>query len=1002
MTRPAPPVDPRGYSDLVADTTRLAQLLSPWRPPEGGTDLGGALVALFAGMADQVLQRLNAVPERDFLAFLELLGVEPLPPRAAQVPLTFSPPAGSATPGLVPAGTPVAAPGQPPVRFFTERDLVVSPAVLTAAVVLDPVADRRADVTAAATGASDEAWPAFAGNSLIPHALYVAHDEFAVLPRPRILGVTVTFADAAGRDAFAVPNVEWARWDGAAWQPLPQPPPGGSPVGDTGWAVSLGDIGVPEPVPVAGRTARWLRARLTKALGTVPGVDRAVVHGVTVTADVTDVARVAPTAGFTGAVPVDLAGDAFPFGEQPRFTDTFTLGSDVFGRAGAEATLDVTISSGLPVPPTPSDDLVLVWEVGGSDGWVPVGRSGPGVAPPRGAGFADGTSALTTSGTLRFTVPPTGGPVVLNGVSGWWLRARIAAGNYGHGASYQPAADPSRPPVLVPATYAPPAVSGLLVSWRFHGEEPSGALATVDGDDAEDRTGLTAPFPAFHAVPADRPALHLGFDRPFPNRPVLLHVQVDAAADPDGGAAAPVPLVWEYAAAAGWADLGAVDETRGLSRSGPVGFIGPADLVPTPMFGRTLCWLRVRPAVPGPVPSPRLRRILLNTVPATAAVPAADEVLGVSDGSPGQRFRTTRTPVLNGERVDVLTAGEWRTWERTPDLAGSGPLDRHYVLDREHGEVLFGDGRHGAVPPTGSPVRATYRSGGGSAGNQPAGAVTQLEVALAGVDRVVNHEPAAGGADTEPLERVRVRGPVALRHGGRAVAAEDYPDLAVAASPDVARALAVPVPVNPLDVPWIVPVPVDPGGSGPATSGVPSPVASVLCRAPAGDVAGHRPPAAGRVAVVVVPESDDPRPAPSRQLLDEVADALRLRSPAVLGAAGLTVTGPEWIELTVRVTVAATDLAAAGSLPGAVTTALDRYLHPLHGGPEGTGWVFGRAPHRSDLLALLIGLPGIDHVVALDMQESPSRAGLDREQLARTLVWSGRHAVAVVPSGQTP
>ena len=57
MTRPAPPVDPRGPAELVADTTRLAQLLSPWRPPDAGTDLGSALIAVFADMADEVLRR---------------------------------------------------------------------------------------------------------------------------------------------------------------------------------------------------------------------------------------------------------------------------------------------------------------------------------------------------------------------------------------------------------------------------------------------------------------------------------------------------------------------------------------------------------------------------------------------------------------------------------------------------------------------------------------------------------------------------------------------------------------------------------------------------------------------------------------------------------------------------------------------------------------------------------------------------------------------------------
>ncbi|MGZ4568006.1 MAG: hypothetical protein ACXVFZ_14445, partial [Blastococcus sp.] len=111
---------------------------------------------------------------------------------------------------------------------------------------------------------------------------------------------------------------------------------------------------------------------------------------------------------------------------------------------------------------------------------------------------------------------------------------------------------------------------------------------------------------------------------------------------------------------------------------------------------------------------------------------------------------------------------------------------------------------------------------------------------------------------------------------------------------------------------------------------------------------------------------------------------------------------PVWIELTARVTVAATDLTAAGALAGAVTAALDRFLHPLHGGPDGTGWPFGRAPHRSDLIALLSAVPGTDHVVALDLGESPSRGSLSTDELARALVWSGQHTVTVVPSGETP
>ena len=97
MTRPAPRIDPRDHAALVRDTERLAQLLSPWHPPADGVDLGRALIGLFADMGEQVLDRLNAVPDRDFLAFLELLGVERLPTRAgcgSPSPRPIPPPSG--------------------------------------------------------------------------------------------------------------------------------------------------------------------------------------------------------------------------------------------------------------------------------------------------------------------------------------------------------------------------------------------------------------------------------------------------------------------------------------------------------------------------------------------------------------------------------------------------------------------------------------------------------------------------------------------------------------------------------------------------------------------------------------------------------------------------------------------------------------------------------------------------------------------------------------------
>src|SRR5262249_2218855 len=41
------------------------------------------------------------------------------------------------------------------------------------------------------------------------------------------------------------------------------------------------------------------------------------------------------------------------------------------------------------------------------------------------------------------------------------------------------------------------------------------------------------------------------------------------------------------------------------------------------------------------------------------------------------------------------------------------------------------------------------------------------------------------------------------------------------------------------------------------------------------------------------------------------------------------------------------------------------FLHPLTGGPEGSGWTVGRQPHRSDIYGLLDGIDGVDFVRGL-------------------------------------
>ena len=84
MSVTAPPILARTAEDLRAD---IAQKLSdntgwvPVDPQSGAPDqVSEALIAIAARFGEIAIQRLNQAPEKNLLAFLDLLGASRLPP----------------------------------------------------------------------------------------------------------------------------------------------------------------------------------------------------------------------------------------------------------------------------------------------------------------------------------------------------------------------------------------------------------------------------------------------------------------------------------------------------------------------------------------------------------------------------------------------------------------------------------------------------------------------------------------------------------------------------------------------------------------------------------------------------------------------------------------------------------------------------------------------------------------------------------------------------------
>jgi predicted phage baseplate assembly protein len=577
--------------------------------------------------------------------------------------------------------------------------------------------------------------------------------------------------------------------------------------------------------------------------------------------------------------------------------------------------------------------------------------------------------AETASAELRFRLSaPAAGRVELPAG-----RAEVGTP---HGPARRPVVFRTVEPIVVPPL--------RLEALRLRREGRASDVPVHDGTarlTGAERLGLCS---AEH--PGD--ALALGFGEPLCG----LVVAVTVAAEPARGTGvapdAP-PWAWEVEEADGTRSPATVvsDTTGGFNYgSGAIELQLPRIETP-PAGGRRLRWLRCRLTAhdpgseqPGYTHAPRLREIRAAAVGACVRAEhvevAEDELLGYSDGTPGQSFRLRNAPALALDGDDGLEladpdTGAWAPWTLVESFADSGPQDPHYRFDPVLGEVSLGPAirerrgwlQRGAIPPEGAALRVRrYRWGGGERARVDAGTLTVLRRALPGIASVTNPAPAHGAAPAETLAEARRRAPLELRTRSRAVTAEDCAVLARQASRAVARAHCVaPAPGEPVVV-RILPAVAEPADPGP--------------------LADLRPSA--ELLAAVRSHLDE------RRLLGARIEVLPVR---LRGALVVAEVEPD-------------PRAERAALERLVVAALRRYVNPYVGGDvagEGDGWAFGRALGAGELEVVVRRVRGVRDLALLRLYAVDPETGrpggrpLDALEIeADELVASGGHLIRVL------
>lgn len=387
------------------------------------------------------------------------------------------------------------------------------------------------------------------------------------------------------------------------------------------------------------------------------------------------------------------------------------------------------------------------------------------------------------------------------------------------------------------------------------------------------------------------------------------------------------------------------DDTRALGESGLLSMAFTVPPTPRELFGfENLTWLRLAPGGDGPASewTPSLRGAYLNAVFAAAAETLTRELLGSSEGAPGLTVFLARPPVLHGtlelrvreplgdeerealrDRVlnDPDLPGDWVLWQQVIDPGDEPPTARVYALDEATGQIRFGDGQHGAIPPIGvdSIVAFRYRRtelGTVAGGDVPGNSITartalNLVSPLDTVEAVVAADQAAGGAPPESNERVLRFGTARLRHRQRALTAADFEDLALESSPDIVQARCF---------------------------------------------AGR-----GGVQLVVVMRGKDPLPNAAE--VRELRRLLLAAAPASLGARqAFRITAPRIRRLRVVLTLRVATLDHAGEVSRAVQQRIEALF-------DTASWALGAEPKEEDIALAVVDTRRLEGLARVQLRE---------------------------------
>lgn len=1019
-----PWVDQRNKQKLIEQMKEMVPYYTPeWRFTPDDPDPGSTLFLLFADMYQGNIDRLNKVPLKYFIEFLNLLGVNQMPPQPAKSYITCTLAEGAETPVFLPKGTQISSEKQADdeeILFELEQDMLVTPASIKALYGIAGKNDRIAALPShlyQLTADMERRAVKLVDYILLydqqHHQFLIGHRDLFLVNGPARLMIRFAYEQDRQKEENILailtdPSfVTWEYFTESGWKTFDEVSLMGQNVvlrknDDVPWITS----------EQRGVVSRWLRCILQP--GRMGEIKRKIglldVTDIRLSVDslpVSDGRHIIPDQLFFNDIQLDPAGFA-PFGEEFGPFSVFYFSCDeAFTKKQALITLRFKLSVVLherkPEEPkinwklimkksdfeTPPPQKIMIhrvlWEYWNGQTWVPL------PIDDRFERLFLRENTLEEEVSITFFCPEDMKPTYVNAEYRHWARIRVIAADNIQQQHY---------------IWYCPWMSDIELSYQYtECDRPVEHVLTINNMEERDVSDAIiacnkVPIPLLEPLETDAVALYIGFERPPEKGPISMFFSIpfnNPLRDRPG------EMYWQYLSGGTgtrrWVPLKVEDGTRSLSQSGVVRFLGPSGaFLREKRFGQELYWIRILLETPGDrgtlsESKVEFDGIFLNTsrivqqesiqgefpeqrwqmnspIYQLSKAPVVSEEVWVDETGQISQEEIQRLEKEEPDALDIVrnSAGEveqvWVRWKSVELFYQSRPTDRHYMIDRANGVIMFGDGFRGKEISREKKhaVKVNYKIVAGSKGNVPKGEIKNLQQMFAFVRSVYNPVPASGGCDLEPMEDTIRRGPMVLRHRNRAVTTEDFEWLAKQANANIAKVRCLP------------------------------------------HMNANFEKSVGTMTVVVLPKGGYHDPAYFVELKRQVEQYLMERAlNLIMFPHQLQVVLPVFLEISVYAELVVDGMENAVRIEAEAQEKLQRFLDPIKGNFDGNGWEIGEIVHATVFYSLLKSIRSVSHVEKLSMtvakvvnQKRMEITKNEYEQLSYGIICSGKHNIAVV------